>query len=265
MLVSNFWYIFAAVAPGFIILFYIFRQDLFPEPKKIVFKTFIFGAAIILALDLILADIDKYAEKFFSGEGFNFFDNFIRAAFIEEFFKMIVLIFFCTRKDEFDEPMDGLVYGAAVSLGFATYENIEYVLYYLKDPSFEIALTRAYTAVPLHALCGIMMGFLITQSIFEKKHNYLNLILALFIPVGMHGLYNYSLSSDKISYQIAYIILIVFSVRAFILFRNLKTKQRQAIIFNKKYFHISINNFIYSSSTVLLIYLFLNSLVIFFF
>ena len=36
---------------------------------------------------------------------------------------MIVLIFFCTRKDEFDEPMDGLVYGASVSLGYATYES----------------------------------------------------------------------------------------------------------------------------------------------
>ena len=47
-------------------------------------------------------------------------------------------------------------------------------MYALNEPSFEIATIRAYTAVPLHALCGIMMGFLITQSIFEKENNYLN-------------------------------------------------------------------------------------------
>ena len=261
MLISNFWHVLAAVSPGLLILFYIYKQDIFPEPKNIVFKTFIFGATIVLALDLILVDVDSYAEKYFEGEAFNFFDSFIRAAFIEEFFKMIVLIFFCTRKDDFDEPMDGLVYGAAVSLGYATYENIDYVLYYFNNPSFEIALARAYTAVPMHTLCGIMMGFLITQSIFEKRHNYLNLILALLIPVGMHGLYNFSYASPIVSDQMANIILFIFLVRAIILFKSLKNKQRKAIIFNKKYYTITINNFINSASTVLLIMLALNYLV----
>ena len=171
---------------------------------------------------------------------------------------MVVIVFFCTRKDEFDEPMDGLVYGVAASLGFAAYENIEYVLYALKEPSFEIATVRAYTAVPLHALCGIMMGFLITQSIFEKTNNYLNLVLALFIPVGIHGLYNYSLSSSVISSYFAYIILIVFIIRSYILFKTLKRKQSKSIIFNKKYYNISISNFANAASTVLIIYLGLN-------
>ena len=127
MLITNFWYILAAISPAFLIIFYVFKQDLFPEPKKIVFKTFIFGASIVLVLDLIIGDVDNYAKNFFRGETFHFFDNFVRAAFLEEFFKMIVIIFFCTRKDEFDEPMDGLVYGVAASLGFATIENIDYV------------------------------------------------------------------------------------------------------------------------------------------
>ena len=174
---------------------------------------------------------------------------------------MVIIVFFCTRKDEFDEPMDGLVYGVAASLGFAAYENIEYVLYALNQPSFEIATIRAYTAVPLHALCGIMMGFLITQSIFEKKNNYLNLVLALFIPVGIHGLYNFSLSSSFVSGYFSYIILIAFIIRAYFLFNDLKRKQSRSIIFNKKYYSISLNNFVNASTTVLIIYLGLNYLV----
>ncbi len=113
----------------------------------------------------------------------------------------------------------------------------------------------------MHALCGVMMGFLITQSIFEKKHNYLNLILALLIPVGMHGLYNFSLSSSLVSYEIAYIILVIFVVRAWFLFKNLKKKQNQSMIFNQKYFTITLSHFINATTTVLLIMLGLNYLI----
>ena len=261
MLISNFWHILAAVFPSILILIYIFKQDQFPEPKGIVFKTFVLGASITLALDLLIGDVDQYAEKYFVGETLYFFDSFIRAAFLEEFFKMLVIIFYCTRKDEFDEPMDGLIYGVAASIGFATYENIQYVLYYLKEPSFEIAWLRAYTAVPMHALCGVMMGFLITQSIFEKKYNYPNLILALLIPVGIHGIYNYSLTSEILSSQISNVVLFIFLIRAILIFKDLKFKQKRAIIFNKKYYIIDGTKFIQAASTVLLIYLFITFIV----
>ena len=39
----------------------------------------------------------------------------------------MVLVFYCTRKSAFDEPMDGIIYGVAVSLGYAAYENIAYI------------------------------------------------------------------------------------------------------------------------------------------
>ena len=112
----------------------------------------------------------------------------------------------------------------------------------------------------MHALCGIMMGFLIAQSIFEKKHNYLNLVLALLIPVGIHGLYNFSLLSSTISKEIAYLILLIFSVRAYILFKNLKKEQNQSNL-NKKYFTITLSNFVNVATTVLLIMLVLNYLI----
>ena len=113
----------------------------------------------------------------------------------------------------------------------------------------------------MHALCGVMMGFLITLSIFEKKHNYLNLFLAIFIPVGMHGLYNYSLSSKIVSYQLANVILFVFFLRAIYLFRDMKKRQKEIKMFHEKNYTITINNFIQASTSALLIYLGLNYLV----
>ena len=131
MLITNFWYILAAISPAFNYIL-CFQQDLFPEPKKIVLKP-IFGASIVLVLDLIIGDVDNYAKNL-RGETFHFFDNFVRAAFLEEFFKMIVIIF-CTRKDEFDEPMDGLVYGVAASLGLLRLKILIMFFITLKNPS----------------------------------------------------------------------------------------------------------------------------------
>jgi hypothetical protein len=105
------------------------------------------------------------------------------------------------------------------------------------------------------------MGFLITLSIFEKKHNYLNLFLAILIPVGMHGLYNYSLGSKIISSHMANVILFVFFLRALYLFRDMKQRQKKGELFHKKHYTITINNFIQASTSVLLIYLGLNYLV----
>ena len=53
--------------------------------------------------------------------------------------------------------MDGIVYGVTVSLGFATYENYDYVFRLAElweiDP-YQMAIWRSYTAVPLHGLNG---------------------------------------------------------------------------------------------------------------
>ena len=141
MLISNFFYVVAAILPAIIILVYVFKQDAFPEPKDIVFKTFIFGAAITIFLDLLIGDFDNFSEKNLSGETYNFFDSFIRAAFLEEFFKMMIIVFYCTRRTAFDEPMDGLYWRSA--LGYAAWENIDYVLYFIihlnwiYNPSFK--------------------------------------------------------------------------------------------------------------------------------
>ena len=253
-------YLLAAILPAVVLVLYAYKQDQFPEPPKIVFKTFLFGCGTILAINLITPVLDDYSKEYLSGETYNFFNNFIRAAFVEEFFKACVIIFYCTRKTAFDEPMDGVIYGIAASLGFAAYENIEYVLYYYEVPSFDVALIRAFTAIPMHALCGIVMGFLISQSIFEKKHNYLNLFLALFIPVGIHGLYNFSFLSSVISYKVAYFLLLIFAIRAYLIFKDLKLRQKKSIIFNKRYYNISITSFINISANTLIIYLILNYL-----
>ena len=66
--------------------------------------------------------------------------------------------------------MDAVVYGSLISLGFATYENFEYVYFYEFEISpLEIAIIRATSAIPLHACCGILMGYYFIFYHFRKK------------------------------------------------------------------------------------------------
>ena len=129
------------------------------------------------------------------------------------------------------------------------------------DPSLYVAILRAFSAVPLHALCGVIMGFLISQTLFEKKYNFYNLILALAVPVGIHGLWNYSISSEVVSEQIAYITAFVIFFRAIIIFNNFKKAQLDKSMFNNRYYSISVNEFSKAATIVLLFYSFLTLII----
>jgi RsiW-degrading membrane proteinase PrsW (M82 family) len=123
--------------------------------------------------------------------------------------------------------MDALVYGVAASLGFAVIENWEYVLGASKDGlevAKDVALIRSFTAVPLHALAGVFMGFFLMDAIFQKHNRKFFLFLALFFPVCLHGLYDLILFSKNISDFYIYILLIIFLIRAIFIFR----KERQS-------------------------------------
>ena len=95
--------------------------------------------------------------------------------------------------EECDEPYDFVFYGAMVSVGFAAIENVFYVL----DGGLFVAIMRAFTAVPMHAICGAMMGYGLLQSIkFGSGNNFFTWKIikgTLFIPIVFHGLYDWPL------------------------------------------------------------------------
>ena len=65
MYFNHFLHIFAAFLPAILIIIYVYKQDKFPEPKNIVFKTFIFGCATVLGIDLIIPVLDNFSEFYF--------------------------------------------------------------------------------------------------------------------------------------------------------------------------------------------------------
>ena len=180
-----------ALAPVFIIAFYIWLRDKYErEPVGQLLLALIGGCLITIPvlfierwLGIPLQYLYGYAEA-----GWN---AFIVAGFTEELFKFIALMILFWSNPNFNEKFDGIVYASFISLGFAGVENILYV----SDGGAKLGLMRAFTAVPAHALFGVMMGYQVGLARFFPKEKNRRLFLALFIPILLHGIYDFILMS----------------------------------------------------------------------
>ena len=81
---------------------------------------------------------------------------------IEEYCKLLALYLFFSHLKSFDDIYDGFVYSSIIALSFA---GIETVMYVFKEITLveqsSLALTRTLTSIPLHLVCGIVMGYYI--------------------------------------------------------------------------------------------------------
>jgi RsiW-degrading membrane proteinase PrsW (M82 family) len=180
-----------ALVPVFLILVSVDRQDLRPEPRSVVWITLLLGALsaapvalVELGSDALFADLLR--EVRWGNIPRTLFTALLGAALPEELAKFSVLYLYVRRHRAFDEPMDGLVYGAAAALGFAGVENVLYVL----DGGARTALLRGLIAVPGHAFDGMLMGSLLAVGMVRPRSRGRYTALALLLPTICHTLYD---------------------------------------------------------------------------
>ena len=193
--------IWAALIPSFILIWFILRQDkIESEPAGLLIKLFILGA------------LTTFPAAFLATVGENGIMSITRSKDIqtllmflvvvpvaEEGLKYLVLRFGSWKNKAFNFTFDGIVYAVIVSLGFATLENLLYVLNYM---SLQVAMVRGILSVPLHCTCGVFMGYFygMSRNHFargERKLSVTDRLLALLVPILIHGLYDYALSVDS--------------------------------------------------------------------
>lgn len=180
-----------AIAPGLAIAIFIYEKDkLDKEPLHLLIKTFFLGVVSVLFATFLQGflgkmlgwDIDDIKD---------IPDTFSKALVVgltEEWSKYIGLIYFAYRKKEFNEPFDGITYGVMIAMGFATLENIFYVI----DGGFEVAILRMFTAVPAHATFAVAMGYFVGLAKF--KHNYaigIYKVAGLLCATLLHASYDF--------------------------------------------------------------------------
>ena len=211
----------STILPPILLGIIIWKSDRFQEPGKFLLASFLLGVSIILPLDLLIMitehhlapllglDLEAYREWKAGGykdEGAiapiaeHVFQSFFRAAFLEEGIKFALLIFFCVRLSDLNEPIDAIVYGAAIGLGYAAIENVGYLMSSNYDEAWSIEMVKVrYYALIMHMGFGVLMGFLLSQNLFEERSIFkrrLMLIMSLALPVIFHGIYNYYGTAD---------------------------------------------------------------------
>ncbi len=208
--------ILSALAPVAAIMIYIYVKDKYEkEPKRLLLACFLFGGIVSIVITTILyLLIDHVVEL---DNDFSILQQFIRAFFIvalvEEFSKYVVVRYFAQTRKAFNEPFDGIIYAVMVSMGFAAVENIFYVL----EGGYQIALLRAFTAVPAHATFGVLMGYFMGKAKFSNRIQY-NLT-GLALAILFHGAYDFFLFINwipgiSIGAFVSLIVAIILSKRA---------------------------------------------------
>ncbi|QSQ19895.1 PrsW family intramembrane metalloprotease [Pyxidicoccus parkwayensis] len=178
----------SAVVPSLLLFWYVYARDKRPEPHGLLLRTFLLGALIcapvIPTAHVLQALGEPFAVGLWSSAAVR---AFLGAAIPEELFKFLVLSLYVWRKPAFDEPLDGVVYGATASLGFATLENILYV----GEHGLGVALLRALTAVPGHAFTGVIMGAFVGRAKLASPEQRFGLLAAgLGQATLLHGAYD---------------------------------------------------------------------------
>ncbi len=207
-----------ALAPVAAIIWYIYTKDEFEkEPTALLITCFMLGVLSVIPAVLggMLGSYLGYdlTENIFT----TFIHAFIVVGLSEELGKFLFLILFIFPKKDFNEPYDGIIYAVMIGMGFATFENIVYVV----EGGIDVALLRMFTAVPAHAAFGVIMGYYVGMAKFDHLHpenRPILLLMALFWATLAHGAYDFFLMQQSVEG----LVLVAFVVLAIALYFSKK-------------------------------------------
>ena len=183
----------AIIPPVLIALYLYFRDKYVKEPLTLLVKSFFLGWLIVLPILAIHYGMEQSGVTHVLSRVFkpdtlwdSIWQSFFMAALLEEGFKYLAFRKWIWNNRHFDEYYDGILYAALISLGFATLENIFYVMEF----GYGAGWSRAVTAIPAHGFFGVAMGYYFSRARFDYTHTGVDLFLAFLIPFLLHGLYD---------------------------------------------------------------------------
>lgn len=203
----------AALLPAIYLMKYIYRKDTVEkEPSMLLMSLLIYGviaALISIALEGIgIKILNSLMDQ--STVGYTLVLAFVVVAMVEEGAKFAMLKRRTWREVNFNYRFDGIVYAVFISLGFAAFENIGYVLGY----GLSVAPARALLAVPGHMCFGVFMGTFYgrakqCQVWGDKSEERANLWLGYIVAVLLHGFYDSCAMVNTVASSIIFIAFVV--------------------------------------------------------
>lgn len=185
--------IIGASLPSLAWLLFFLKEDVHPEPKRLIIYTFSIGA--LITIPVLVAQV--FFQSIFFAALTKTLVLIVILALIEEVFKFLAAYWAIHKDPAFDEPVDAMIYMIAAALGFATIENL-FIISNVFDSMTSASLSAATSvlllrfvgATLLHVLASALLGFYWAKGRIEKK-------VAPFIVKGIvvatlvHGAFNY--------------------------------------------------------------------------
>lgn len=208
--------IFFGILPGIIWLLFYLREDVHPEPKRLILQVFLLGALsapIALVAEGIL---NKILNNF--GDRVSLWFLLILMAAIEEIIKYLVVWFRMSKDRNFDEPIDAMVYMVVAALGFATAENIFFSSSAFADSAIlgiGVISARFIGSTLLHTLSSSIIGYGLALNMHSFPQKRLFLMTSVFIEaILLHALFNYVILSTKniLGFVVSIALLVVFFI-----------------------------------------------------
>ncbi|MFA6136354.1 MAG: PrsW family glutamic-type intramembrane protease [Candidatus Paceibacterota bacterium] len=203
-------------APSLLWLAFFLKEDVHPEPRKMVAKAYVFGGLSALAalfleiiakgyLEHINITLPRLIEENLS--------TFIGFAIIEEAVKFFFVYMVVRKSPYFDEPIDAMIYMITGALGFAAAENLFLVFTTAGSIVFSTVILRFVGATLLHALSSAILGHYWARGIkfgIESKLIFAGIVLASLF----HLMFNYLVFefNDFLIYPTAFLALLGFFV-----------------------------------------------------
>jgi RsiW-degrading membrane proteinase PrsW (M82 family) len=178
-----------SVFPAAAFLVLILRMDRAePEPLGAVVRMVGLGCGAAIVASLVELGLDAFPLFHAPGFGGAALSSFVQVAPIEEGSKLAAVLLFAWRWPSFNEENDGVVYVGAAAIGFALLENILFVAEY----GLGTGALRAFTAVPLHVLTGVVMGLYVGRArLAARSARRVRLVLQGFAFAWLvHGAYD---------------------------------------------------------------------------
>lgn len=217
-MITNLLILLLAVSPAIILLTYIYivdKQQREPIPQLL--KGFVYG--------VISAFVAVFAASFFAGAQF-YTDEFTciidagRMAFWgaglpEEAAKLFMLWLLVRKNKYFDERIDGIVYAIAISMGFAAFENILYLIDNYEE-WLSVGIMRALLSVPGHYAFAVLMGYYYSKVHFGISNAPKDKLMILLAPVLVHTIFDWILFSISITPTLTgglFVIFIIFVIK----------------------------------------------------
>ena len=185
------------VLPGLVWLWIFYQTDVYePEPRSYVLGTFALGALAVVPAFLLERALGRALPWLDLGRSAHLVPVlagcFLVIGPVEEICKFLVVRTTIYRHPEFDEPLDGIIYAAAAALGFATLENVLYVVDFAHGGRvrWELLALRSLLALPGHVIFSSTWGYALGRRRFDAKFPVVRLLLA---AACLHAAYDFVL------------------------------------------------------------------------